>query len=109
MQDGSFAHFLVDVAKYSYARNHYCGMLTNEGFAFNEGWAEFWGESCYGIYGNSPTDYSYEGNVAKGLRALMDRCGSSHGQMVDVLETNRGRIHSYMQYEAAHNALYGCS
>ena len=49
--DGSYGHFLVDVGWYIYTRNHDCGKQTNNGFAFNEGWAEFWAEfwagDCY--------------------------------------------------------------
>ena len=45
--DGSNGHFLVDAARYSYAQHHYCGKQTNYGFAFNEGWAEFWAGGCY--------------------------------------------------------------
>lgn len=106
--DGTFAHFLFDVIRFAYPQTHYCGKQTNEGFAFNEGWAEFWEARCFGSYGTSLTDYSYEGNVAKALRALKSRCGSSYGQMVEVLEENPGRIHSFEQYAAAHHTLYGC-
>lgn len=106
--DGSFAHFLHDVAKYVYTQKHTCGKYTNEGFAFNEGWAEFWAGSCYGTYGNSPANYSYEGNVAKGLRALKGRCGTPDGGMVTVLEKNKGSIHSYDEFASAHHSLYGC-
>lgn len=107
-QDGTFLHFLYDVVRFTYTQTHYCGKNTNKGFAFNEGWAEFWAGSCYNTYGNSPTDYTREGNVAKALRALRNRCGSSDGQMVDVLQRNQGSVHSYDQYAAAHNKLYGC-
>ena len=44
--DGSYGHFLVDAARYIYTRNHDCGKQTNNGFAFNEGWAEFWAGEC---------------------------------------------------------------
>ena len=44
--DGSFAHFLRDVFKYKYAQRHNCGSRTNQGFAFNEGWAQYWAGSC---------------------------------------------------------------
>ena len=61
-----------------------------------------------GTYGSSPTDYSYEGNVAKALRALKGRCGTSDGGMVTVLEKDSGSIHSYKQFASAHLSLYGC-
>ena len=40
--DGDFGHFLSDVATYNYLRNHAPCDHTNGGYAFNEGWAEFW-------------------------------------------------------------------
>ena len=88
-------------------RNH--TIAANGGFTFNEGWALFWAGSCYGTYGSTPTDYSYEGNVAKALRALKSRCGTSDGGMVMVLEKNEGSIHSYDEFASAHHSLYGCS
>ena len=108
LQDGNFVYFLHDVAKYTYMQRHTCGKHTNEGFAFNEGWAEFWVGECTAIYGNSATDYSYKGNVAKALRALKSHCGTSDGEMVTVLEKNKGSIHSYYEFELAHGGLYGC-
>ena len=45
--DGSLGHFLFDVVRYKYMQQHYCSKRTNKGFAFNEGWAEFWAGSCY--------------------------------------------------------------
>ena len=44
--DGNIGHFLVDVGRYNYAQHHHCGKQTNCGFAFNEGWAEFWAGEC---------------------------------------------------------------
>ena len=40
--DGDFGHFLGDAATYNYAQSHNACDHTNLGFAFNEGWAEFW-------------------------------------------------------------------
>ena len=108
LQDGNLAHFLYDVARFVYTRNHRCSLRTNNGFAFNEGWAEFWAGSCSGTYGSSATDYRYEGNVAKALRALQAGCGTSDRNMVEVLRRNRGKIHSYVQYRNAHQRLYNC-
>ena len=84
---------------------HSCKKRTNYGFAFNEGWAEFWAESCLGYHS---TDYKVEGNVASALDRLRRRCRSSYGRMVNVLRRNRGRIHNYPQYAYAHKRLYGC-
>ena len=46
--DGSFSHFLWDATRFWYARNHYCSKRTNYGFAFNEGWAQYWSGQCTG-------------------------------------------------------------
>lgn len=46
--DGNNGHFLSDVARYNYVRRHNCGTKANHGYAFNEGWAEFWAGQCYG-------------------------------------------------------------
>jgi hypothetical protein len=45
--DGDINHFNADDSRYGYARYHtYCGSgdagVHQEGFAFNEGWAEYW-------------------------------------------------------------------
>lgn len=109
IQDGNFAHFLFDVGRFKYMQHHNCGKRTNYGFAFNEGWAEFWAGQCYGNYGTSPTQYKYEGNVAKALRALKGRCKASYRKMVNVLRVNRGKIHSFSAYRAAFGHLYKCS
>ena len=46
--DGNILHFGKDVIKYKYTQHHHCGKKTNQGFAFNEGWAEFWAGTCTG-------------------------------------------------------------
>ncbi|CAH1794255.1 unnamed protein product [Owenia fusiformis] len=93
--DGSAAHFLVDVARYGYARNHNLYMSTNEGFAFNEGWAEYWAGDCSYTSGDG-TDMKIEGNVAAALCKLA-KC-KGHPAMWKTLEANRGRIHSYNDF-----------
>ena len=40
--DGNFGHFLLDAARYQYPQTHTSCKVTNQGFAFNEGWAEYW-------------------------------------------------------------------
>lgn len=102
------AHFLKDVVRFKYMQHHSCGKRTNNGFAFNEGWAEFWAGQCFGTYGTSPTQYNYEGNVAKALRSLKSRCNASYRQMVEVLAQNKKRIHSFTEYRAAFSRLYRC-
>ena len=46
--DGNYAHFLWDAGRFVYLRSHSCSMETNAGFAFNEGWAEYWEDDCQG-------------------------------------------------------------
>ena len=44
--DGNYAHFLADAGRFWYLRSHSCSLETNPGFAFNEGWAEYWENAC---------------------------------------------------------------
>ena len=60
--DGSFAHFLYDAARFGYIKNHELCLVSNEGFAFNEGWAEFWAHTPATC--GDGTNFSQEGNVA---------------------------------------------
>jgi len=41
--DGDRAHWDGDVGAYAYGRVHDDNMLLDAGFAFNEGWAHYWG------------------------------------------------------------------
>jgi hypothetical protein len=101
--DGDFGHFLGDVATYNYLQNHEPCNHTNGGFAFNEGWAEFWAEDfspapdC-----GRPGDMETEGDVAAALQELMENCaGGQRKVMVEVLQRNPGTIHSFDQFKAA--------
>ena len=106
IQDGSLAHFLRDVVRFGYLRSHTCSTTSNLGYAFNEGFAEFWADECRypSSFGSSPTDYTIEGNVANALRNLKRSCGLSDRQMVDVLRRNAQRIHSFQDFQR----LSGC-
>lgn len=101
--DGDFGHFLGDVAAYNYAQNHEICLHSNGGFAFNEGWAEFWAEDFEGAPDcGRPGDMETEGNVAAALQELMENCaGSKRKLMVEVLMRNPGTIHSFDQFKAA--------
>ncbi|CAN8076826.1 unnamed protein product [Agarophyton chilense] len=105
--DGTLAHFLKDVAKYGYTRNHHCKKKTNLGFAFNEGWAEFWAgdTSC----GDANGSKKVEGNVASALKRLQDTCGVRDHDMWEVLRRNKKKIHTYYEFEAKHGSLFGCT
>ena len=110
MQHAGWQHYLIlKWCTCNYLLLHACGLLTNEGFTFNEGWAELWAGQCNdGPFGDSPTNYRYKGNVAHALRSLQSQCASSDGQMVDILWSSMGQIHSFDEYVPAHQTLYGC-
>jgi len=103
--DGSYTHFLSDVINYNYMQYHSCSSITNNGFAFNEGWAEFWAGECTTYIG---TTYTIEGNVASALRQLKSTCGSSYYKMIMVLKNNPGTIHSFADFNNKHYSLYSC-
>jgi hypothetical protein len=93
--DGGTAHFLFDVARFGYAKSHSLCLNSNEGFAFNEGWAEFWAHTP-GTCGDG-TNFSQEGNVATALTGL-EKC-ANRPTMVRVLRENPGAIHSYNEFK----------
>ena len=101
--DGNIAHFGLDAARYLYPRVHESCKVTNQGFAFNEGWAEYWARE----FRTCPpgTNFEQEGNVA-GELARLERC-TSRPNMVRVLRENPGRIHSIGEFQARHAALFG--
>ena len=104
--DGSFAHFSYDAARFWYLRNHHCGTKSNDGYAFNEGWAEFWANECHGTYVSKLTDYHYEGNVAEALRRLKSACKSSDSQFIALLKSNKEKIHSFSSFNQKHQSRY---
>jgi len=106
--DGSAIHFGIDAARFFYTRNHYCELESNEGYAFNEGWAAYWARECMFDTVAPLDNYRVEGNVASALRALQLRCGSTDGRMVEVLEQSRGKVHSFPDFLNRHKALFGC-
>lgn len=101
--DGNTTHFLGDVARYSYPQFHSSCKVTNEGFAFNEGWAEYWAKTPQTC--GDGTNFTQEGNVASALTAL-ERC-TSRPSMVRVLRESRGGIHSYAQFRSRFLAIFG--
>jgi hypothetical protein len=115
--DGGLGEFLKDVVRYDYPQNHQQCKLPSGiddtsklGFAFNEGWAEFWAgtpQSC-----DTPTDFRYEGNVAAALTALtvgnpVCRAVPRSG-LVRVLAANPGKIHSWREFLAAFRKVHPC-
>jgi len=106
--DGNAIHFGVDVVRFGYTRNHRCELESNQGYAFNEGWAAFWANECRGRTVAPVDNYRVEGNVASGLRQLQLRCRTTDRQMVEVLAQSPGAVHSYPEFQRRHNELYGC-
>lgn len=94
--DGGTAHFLFDVVRFGYAKSHSLCLTSNEGFAFNEGWAEFWAHTPATC--GDGTNFSQEGNVATALTSL-EKC-ANRATMVRVLKENPGVIHSYSEFKA---------
>ena len=93
--DGGTAHFLFDVARFGYAKSHSLCLSSNEGFAFNEGWAEFWAHTPATC--GDGTNFNQEGNVATALTGL-EKC-ANRPTMVRVLRENPGAIHSYNEFK----------
>ncbi|PXF40297.1 hypothetical protein BWQ96_09989 [Gracilariopsis chorda] len=105
--DGGLAHFLKDVAQFVYTRNHNCKSNTNHGFAFNEGWAEYWAGDT--ACGDANGTKKVEGNVATALKEMQTRCRTSDRNMWEVLRRNKGKIHSYSSYASKHRQMHNCS
>ena len=101
--DGSFLHFLADAASYGYVKNHELCLLSNEGFAFNEGWAEFWAHTPATC--GDGTNFNQEGNVATALTGL-EKC-ANRTTMVRVLRESPGTIHSYDEFKAKFFSIVG--
>ncbi len=47
--DGAHTHWDYDNFRFVYARGHDGGQVTNKGFVFNEGWANYWEAVVIGI------------------------------------------------------------
>jgi hypothetical protein len=107
--DGSPAHFTFDSTYFWYLRSHSASSCepTNSGFAFNEGWAEYWQGQNFGRCDGNRDTGTIERNVATMLKELEDSCGLRpvlrRGAMVQVLRDNRGRIHSIDEFAKALN------
>jgi hypothetical protein len=97
--DGDLPHFLHDVAAFNYLQNHTHCQTTNLGFAFNEGWAEFWsGDTSACHPANPEANQDVEGDVAASLLRLQVHCNDTRADMDRVLQLFPGQIHSFQEY-----------
>jgi hypothetical protein len=103
--DGDFPHFLFDAARFLYPQTHTLCKETNAGFAFNEGWAEYWANTPAVPPCGDGTNLNQEGNVATALTGL-EKCANRQ-TMVRVLRENPGTIHSYPEFKAKFDAIVG--
>lgn len=96
--DGSEWHFRQDVLVHNYLRHHTpeACEVKGSGFAFNEGWANYWsGTPATECDANN---YRIEATVTRALETLQNMCGLSRAEMVGVLRDNPGRIHSFQEF-----------
>jgi hypothetical protein len=91
------------VARFGYAKSHSLCLTSNEGFAFNEGWAEFWAHTPATC--GDGTNFSQEGNVATALTGL-EKC-ANRATMVRVLRETPGAIHSYGEFKTKFFSIVG--
>lgn len=110
--DGDGNHFNWDVTRFIYAQHHDpCQPINypSQGFAFNEGWAEFWAYQVTAPCGSVP-NFADEGDVAARLYAIIDPKGvgltkldpakvaADRLAMLSVLRANPAGIHSYAEF-----------
>lgn len=101
--DGSQSHWDWDNIRFIYARTHRCDEsawgsteAVRKGFAFNEGWAEFWENQCWCTLASGDlNNMECEGNVAKALCDLSNNLPNKKWDMLKVLKNNPEKIHSY--------------
>jgi hypothetical protein len=93
--DGNIDEFNLDVVRFVYAQYHsdHCN-THNEGFAFNEGWAEYWAGTINDCGRAAGTfDSHVEADVANFLR-YVETCVGGRGGMLRVLHEHPGGVHS---------------
>ncbi len=111
--DGDVFHWNSDNFWWVYARSHNGTEVTNQAYAFNEGWANYWRGV---VTASSVTPLSAPGaayldwnerHVGARLLALSSASGAGPALMDRVLRTNPGRIHSLFEFEQRYCALVG--
>lgn len=104
--DGDEAHFAWDVTRFAYARFHDACLISNEGFAFNEGWAEFYSGDTGGCPSAGAENWENESQVANALERVRTSCDLSLAAMTRVLGAHPGEIHSFPEYYAKVRLAY---
>ena len=107
--DGDWNHLVNDASAFTYVQFHdFCEHpigIGPTGFAFNEGWADFWsnvGRSCLGEEDN----FDLEGNVARDLLALAKCPGVGRKGMVSILMQGQNIIHSQDEFRDRFQATF---
>jgi hypothetical protein len=104
--DGGRDHFNFDATRFVYARSHTATDVTNEGFAFNEGWA-FYHKTLLnaglpvpnGTWGGPDGD-NVEGDVANQIFNLSQKCGGFPRLWKTMKEAGPNSFHSIDEYRA---------
>jgi len=105
--DGDRAHFDGDAVRFYYGRSHSNRDVTNEGFAFNEGWAYYYetvrphGVSFPNGTWTTPTGDDVEGDVANQLFNLSAACGGLPRMWQTLKDSGHNTIHSVDEFRAA--------
>ncbi|MBI3070921.1 MAG: hypothetical protein HYY84_02215 [Deltaproteobacteria bacterium] len=112
-QDGDLAHFYWDALRFGYPRSHSFSLISNEGFAFNEGWCEY-NEALYDTTQNGepstwrqlPGGNETEGNVALQIWNLSQRCGGFANMWAVLQSVPSESIHSWYDFVRAARARF---
>jgi hypothetical protein len=110
LYDGGEDHYLDDAARFNYRTGVNPCAVTNQGFGFDYGWADYYARMyqrdqngvpasrCNGPHG----DDRVEANVAAAIASLEERClNVSQEHMIRALRRNPGTIHSLGRFRSA--------
>lgn len=108
--DGDEAHWHWDNLSFLYGRKHsacqvLCGTEANAGFAFHEGWAEYWSNDTTCCPGDT-TNQNIEGTVAHHLKRLASCREAGRSGMVKVLQRGTNLIHSAEDFRREYALLF---
>jgi len=103
--DGNVGHFNNDLVWYRYGRHHHDDEDTNLGFAFNEGWADYFRDqlqpdSITGAWNGINVGDEVEGHVGHKLVDLSAACGGFK-PMWKALKANPRKLHSFPEFKQA--------